>query len=523
MNPLLGRDVYGFLRFAAVGATAVELNILLYAAFVELLGIPYLWATVLIFAIGNAYGFALNRSWVFRQRDRPLQRLVRYYATMGLGLGANILSMVVLVDVARLHYIVASILTSLWLAPILYVTHRQIAFRPSGTNRNSVMVTTNYFAEHGGGVEIVAGELARRLASRWPMQWYAAGSTTTSEGRDVLQRIAVPAWNGLERHYGLPVPIPTLRGLRLLLGGVKRSRGVWIHDLLYVSNLVASLTAIARGKPLLVTIHVGTIPYRSSVARWLVTGGLALFAPFILKRAFAVAFVSERVRQEYAVRYSCRNALLIPNGVDPEIFRPMDAERRASARKQLGLGQEPVVLFVGRFVERKGLGLMRVLARETPDVRWVFAGSGPLDPSQWGFDNVLALGSCARGFVASLYGLADLVVLPSVGEGFPLVVQEALACGARVLVDPTTAAGFVGSDAHLQCEPVTGGRVVERWRTRIGAILASEDPEPSRQSRAAFARARWNWDEAANRYGVIIESLFSAPASHGTETPSTSW
>ncbi len=43
----------------------------------------------------------------------------------------------------------------------------------------------------------------------------------------------------------------------------------------------------------------------------------------------------------------------MPNGVDPEKFKP--AEDPAAAKQQFGLGDEPCVLFVGSLIPRKGL------------------------------------------------------------------------------------------------------------------------------------------------------------------------
>ena len=50
-----------------------------------------------------------------------------------------------------------------------------------------------------------------------------------------------------------------------------------------------------------------------------------------------------------------------------------------------------------------------------------------------------------------LYQAADLLVLPSVGEGFPLVVQEAMACGTPALVGDETAAGCPEAGAVSIC------------------------------------------------------------------------
>ena len=102
-------------------------------------------------------------------------------------------------------------------------------------------------------------------------------------------------------------------------------------------------------------------------------------------------------------------------------------------RRKLQLGGGPIALFVGRFVEKKGLHYLREAAAIRRDVQWVFAGWGPIDPGSWGLPNVRTYAGLKDNSLADLYRASDVLVLPSKGEGFPLVVQEALACGLPVV------------------------------------------------------------------------------------------
>jgi glycosyltransferase involved in cell wall biosynthesis/putative flippase GtrA len=517
-----------FVRFALVGVGAVGLNLLLFALLVGRFGIQYLWATVIIFVLVNGYGFLANRRWVFGVADRPLGRLVRYYATMVASLGLNLLSMAALVGGLKINYLIASGITSAWLAPVMYVAHGRVAFggrqRP-GTPIRLLMVT-NYYAEHGGGVEIVAGRLATLLGKGLAIEWCAAGTgrTGSTQGGGAkaltvgsaenrasdtgLTPHPLRCWNGLERRLGLPIPIPS-PGAALTVARAARSADlVWVHDLIYPANLVAAVTAIATRTPLVVTCHVGAIPYRNRVARGLMAASISLAGRWLLTRAAAVVFVSERVRAEFLGRWRLRDGRLIPNGVDPETFAPLTGPERERVRTELGLGGRRVVLFVGRFVERKGIPLLHELALLQPSVSWLFAGRGPLDPAAWGLPNVHVERNRSGRTLAELYGAADLLVLPSVGEGFPLVVAEALAMGLPVLVDPSTIAGCPEVAVVADGEPVLGADAVARWAARIGGIIADDAGRAmSAARRVEFARSHWDWNRAAAEYGRVFTEV----------------
>jgi glycosyltransferase involved in cell wall biosynthesis/putative flippase GtrA len=516
---------YRFVRFALVGIGAVGLNLLLFALLVGCLGIQYLVATVVIFLLGNGYGFLANRRWVFGVSDHAGRRMVRYYATMAGSLGLNLLSMAVLVDGLKLSYLIASAITSAWLAPVLYLTHGRVAFRLEGRpgTKTRLLLVTNYYEEHGGGVEIVAGRLAALLGKDFDIEWCAAGTRRKGHRASFsppAEHVGLPTggtgpalhplrcWNGLERRLGLPIPIPSPPAFFAVAGAARAADIVWVHDLIYPANLIAAATAIASRRPLVVTAHVGPIPYRSRVARQLMAWSLGLSGRWLLTRAAAVAFVSERVRAEFRARWRLRDGRLIPNGVDFETFTPPTGPERERVRSELDLGDDRVVLFVGRFVDRKGLPLLHELAKQMPTVHWLLAGHGPLDPDSWLLPNVTVCRDRAGRTLAELYGAADMLALPSLGEGFPLVVGEALAVGLPVLVDPSTVAGYGAVAAVAESEPVLGADAVTRWAARIGRILEDDTGRAAAAPRRVeFARSHWDWDRAAAEYSQIFAEI----------------
>jgi glycosyltransferase involved in cell wall biosynthesis len=368
-----------------------------------------------------------------------------------------------------------------------------------------LLLVTHFYPSHRGGVEIVAGELAARLADDFRIRWAAGRDSETYTPPNSVELVPLGVWNGIERRTGVPVPLPGPSAVASLLREVRQSDLVWVHDLLYPANLVAAVAARLFGRPLVVTVHVGAIPYRNPLLRGVMWTAHRVTARLLLPSAAKVAFVSERVRDETVRTGSWRRpAAFIPNGFDPEVFHQPSTAQRVQVRRELDAEDRPILLFVGRFVERKGLALIRSLAADTPGWRWVLAGRGPIDPSAWAAPNVSVLGGVSGPTLARLYGAADVLVLPSLGEGFPLVVIEAMACGTPAIVDPSTAAGDLTAGAWLETEPVGDSDALRGWREHLERILARPDAAAQRRERSEFAAGHWSWAFAAEAYRAAL-------------------
>lgn len=385
--------------------------------------------------------------------------------------------------------------------------------RTRNAHERSILLVTHYYANHRGGVELVAAALASRLAEQghYTVTWMASdcdpGPTELTPGLTILP---ATSWNGIEHRIGVPWPIWSPRALLRLWKAAGCCDAIHIHDALYFGCAWAFFIAKLRRKPILVTQHVGPVPYSSSILRQIHSIANNTLARLVLSTADQTVFISEGVRSYFS--NFCRFASPprhIPNGVDTGIYFPASQERRDALRKAQRVKERQwVFLFVGRFVEKKGLATLRKLAAEFSDDVWLLAGHGPIEPESWLLPNVHVLRGLSGKTLAPLYQLADLLVLPSLSEAFPLVVQEAMACGTPAMVGADAAAGCLAAAPLLSVEPVGSPDTLDRWVTHIKRIKANPGAHEQRRPLIAeFAKTQWSWEQTTSKYAAIIETL----------------
>jgi glycosyltransferase involved in cell wall biosynthesis len=137
---------------------------------------------------------------------------------------------------------------------------------------------------------------------------------------------------------------------------------------------------------------------------------------------------------------------IIPMGLKSSTFQPVDITTKSALKKQVGLSDKTVVLFVGRLVEKKGIAYLlsafAELKKSQNNICLVIAGDGPLKSKlqesarQLGVaDNVHFLGFISGEEKLHYFKVADLLVVPSIVasdgdcEGLPVVLLEGLASG----------------------------------------------------------------------------------------------
>jgi glycosyltransferase involved in cell wall biosynthesis len=123
----------------------------------------------------------------------------------------------------------------------------------------------------------------------------------------------------------------------------------------------------------------------------------------------------------------------IENSVDINLFKPTTKNNKINLRKNNKLPQgKPIIIFVGRMVEVKGFD--KLFEARSKEYFLLFIGPGDVPEHMKKDKTVKFIPSVEQSKLKELYQLSDIFILPSMSEGFPLTVLEAMASGLPIIV-----------------------------------------------------------------------------------------
>jgi glycosyltransferase involved in cell wall biosynthesis len=193
---------------------------------------------------------------------------------------------------------------------------------------------------------------------------------------------------------------------------------------------------------------------------------------------------------------------LVPNGVGPEFFHV----------RSFSPGQATKLLFVGTWIDHKGIYYLAAafekVLRVIPEARLTIAGCIEEEKK---VRRCFAPGAqaalevrpfVAREEMANLYAEHEVFVLPSLVEGMPLVLLEAMASGLPVVTTESSGMTDLVEDSHDGLFVIPGDT-----ESLSGAIVRScRDPELRLRlgSAAQEKMKRFSWSQTARRTEAVF-------------------
>ena len=223
---------------------------------------------------------------------------------------------------------------------------------------------------------------------------------------------------------------------------------VHAHSHLFLTTYQAVKYCVNQRRPSVISVR-GVMAERQYLINLLQKTYLYTLASWIFKKTTVVHCLTRSDAME-VMRFGCptEKIKIIPNPVDTRFFAP-----------QPKLEEDNLVVWIGRFVPEKGLDVLIKVAREVvkynKNIRFLLVGDGPLVTrvkyliQEYNLkNNVLLTGAVSRQYVSKILARASVFILPSLKEGLPKTLLEAMSSGKAV----------VASDIPGIREVVTNGK-----------------------------------------------------------------
>jgi len=313
-------------------------------------------------------------------------------------------------------------------------------------------VTFEYPPRIEGGAGIYAANLAKELANIGHEVHVLTPCLTGSIREEIIDGVYIHRVNVINKPYLLALSFWI--SLRKALDNFNRQLGGF--DIIHGNNLT-NLLIFQRTIPQIVTVHslssLSINAEKPNVFKRLFDKGenncfFKYLECSILNRSDIIIANSLYTKKaictddEFSVKES--KIFVIPNGASIKIADPLQRDEEFAMRNKLGLGNYPVILFVGRLVPRKGLHYliqaMKNLNRDGIRAKLIVVGDGSdrftyidlvneLDLN----DQVMFTGYIDSNFLEKIYSLSNVVAIPSINEPFGIVVLDAMMAGKPIV------------------------------------------------------------------------------------------
>lgn len=231
----------------------------------------------------------------------------------------------------------------------------------------------------------------------------------------------------------------------------------------------------------------------------------------------------ERVQMMRRFGVDSERIVVLPCGIDTEMFKPVD---RDTARKALSIqAKDKVLIYVGRLEPLKGIDTILMAISEIHDksnLKFLIVGGNPdTDPEAGrllGIAKTLNIermvkftGSVPHEKLATYYSAADACLVPSYYESFGMVAVEAMACGTPVIASMVGGLKTTVIDGHNGY--LIPWRCPEAFTERIEMLITNRPLRDSLGNQARGSIERLVWERVADQ---VLNAYQSCLDNYGT-------
>lgn len=280
-----------------------------------------------------------------------------------------------------------------------------------------------------------------------------------------------------------PSPLSLIQLIKIL----RNLRPDIVQTWMYHADLVGGIAAkIAGGSKISWGIHHTALDKKLDTARTVKVMRLCAILSGILPDKI-ICCSQATLDAHHPLGYNLKKLTIIPNGFDLQEYRP-DKEARKTIREELGISSEtPLIGLAGRFHplkdHRNFIQAAGLLLTNNPNVQFLLCGTN-ITYDNFDLSDLIRryanpshfhlLGQ--RNDMKKIYASLDIYTSSSIGEAFPLVIGEAMACGTPCVVTDVGDSAIIVKDTGHVVPPKDHHALAEAWakllslptETRIG-------------------------------------------------------
>jgi len=323
--------------------------------------------------------------------------------------------------------------------------------------KKRVLMVSHRWPPRYGGLQNASFMYAENLAKN--NKYDVSVFTSKEEGYENICPNGVNLIEGksypfLYNNFGIPQPIFTLNALKLLKEAVKNNDFIIINDRYYISSFFAYKYAKKFGKKIILILQTPVLKYK-----W----PLSIIYNINNKLSKNIVKNSDKI---FAVTYETGSQVLDSLDIEKEVdvlYNPVDLRNFKKKPKKF---KDFTILFVARFVEKKGVFLLPKLVKSLGNekVKIIAIGDGPelnkIKKECEDLKKISFIGKITdKKKLAEYYLKSHIFLITSThGEAFPLVIGEALAAGLPIV-------------------STKGGTYLEIFNNDIGYLCETFSPE----------------------------------------------
>jgi glycosyltransferase involved in cell wall biosynthesis len=369
-----------------------------------------------------------------------------------------------------------------------------------------------------GGAEMMLCKLLSRM-NREVFEAEVISLTDIGPIGKKIQALGVPV-RALGMRRGVPNPLGVLR----LACWLRKGRPQIIQTWMYHADLIGGLASrLAAGSAVVWGIHHSNLEPQGSRRTTIWTArACARLSHWLPARIVCCSEASRRVHT--GLGYAADKMMVILNGFDLQVYRP-DPAARLSVRQELGIPEEaPLIGLVGRFDPQKDHGnFVQAAARlhaGLPEVHFLLCGDGVTweNPHLARWIEAAGIGGRChllgrREDIPRLNAAVDISTCSSsFGEGFPMVIGEAMACGVPCVVTDVGDLALVVGETGIVVPPRDPQALADGWRELM------EMGVEKRRALGERARKRvedhYSLARVVREYEALYKQLFESAKGH---------